>query len=628
MAAGVEGRGKRHRSVADPHRQRTEERSYEADGSLRTPSPGGTRTARHPGAHCGQAVPPAPQARREGHAVPLHRTVLSDLLGVRAVPAPVHGLDGHHPVEPRHPRKQPHLRRAGQPDPDHPRRVLLERAAQHRGDRCPGHRAPAAARHVDRAPHAPQAARPHVLPDGCPGAQRHLGRRRRAYLRGALRARLRPHQLAAQPRRSRQCGLAGGHLAVLAGVGCHDHLAVDGLQLAHLPRRAAGGTGRRIRGGRPRRRQPAPEVPQHHDPGATADHHLHRHHVDHRHHPAVHRTTHVQPGAWRDRRKLPPVPDLGDVRLRTVLELRQVRLRGDRIVGHVRDHHPGGWRELPAVPTHSEHHMSVIPASRAHEDSPAPGRRRADAAPGRRRAGAAPRGRRAPAAPSRRRPRATTYLLHAFTQADYGRALLNSTIIATTVTISVVLTSTLAGFAFAKLRFRGNNGMLAFLVLTMMVPAQLGIIPLYIMMTQWLGWTGHLHAVIVPAATSAFGVFLMRQYLSEALPNELLEAGRVDGCSTTRLYWHVVLPAARPAAAVLALFTFMGAWNDFFWPLLALGQENPTVQVALSTLAGGYYMNYSLVLTGTLLSTVPNLLVFPVLGQQIIGGIMQGAIKA
>src|SRR6266542_1354312 len=275
--------------------------------------------------------------------------------------------------------------------------------------------------------------------------------------------------------------------------------------------------------------------------------------------------------------------------------------------------------------------MSVIPASRAHEDSPAPGRRRADGAPGRRRAGAAPRGRRAPAAPSRRRPRATTSLLlvaivavsafplywslvassnddsaaahwppkllpgshlwanlqHAFTQADYGRALLNSTIIATTVTFSVVLTSTLAGFAFAKLRVPGNNGMLAFLVLTMMVPAQLGIIPLYIMMTQWLGWTGHLHAVIVPAATSAFGVFLMRQYLSEALPNELLEAGRVDGCSTTRLYWHVVLPAARPAAAVLALFTFMGAWNDFFWPLLALGQENDLHVVQMDLPVGG-----------------------------------------
>jgi cellobiose transport system permease protein len=220
-----------------------------------------------------------------------------------------------------------------------------------------------------------------------------------------------------------------------------------------------------------------------------------------------------------------------------------------------------------------------------------------------------------------------TNIQQAFTQAAYGQALLNSMIIAVTVTFSVVLTSTLAGFAFAKLRFRGSNGMLGILVVTMMVPAQLGIVPLYIMMSQWLGWTGHLQAVIVPAATSAFGVFLMRQYLSEALPTELLEAGRVDGCSTIRLYWHVVLPVARPAAAVLALFTFMGAWNDFFWPLLALGQNNPTVQVALSTLAGGYYMNYALVLTGTLISTAPILLVFAVLGRQIIGGIMQGAIK-
>ncbi|MEV8511873.1 carbohydrate ABC transporter permease [Dactylosporangium sp. NPDC051484] len=220
-----------------------------------------------------------------------------------------------------------------------------------------------------------------------------------------------------------------------------------------------------------------------------------------------------------------------------------------------------------------------------------------------------------------------TNLRHAFAQGAFGLALLNSTIIASTVTLSVVLTSTLAGFAFAKLRFRGRDAMLVFLVVTMMVPAQLGIIPLYIMMAQWLGWTGHLQAVIVPAATSAFGVFLMRQYLSEALPDELLEAGRVDGCSTTRLYWHVVLPAARPAAAVLALFTFMGAWNDFFWPLLALGQSNPTVQVALSKLAGGYYMSYTLVLAGTLISTVPILLVFVVLGRQIIGGIMQGAVK-
>nr|WP_190251510.1 carbohydrate ABC transporter permease [Dactylosporangium sucinum] len=219
-------------------------------------------------------------------------------------------------------------------------------------------------------------------------------------------------------------------------------------------------------------------------------------------------------------------------------------------------------------------------------------------------------------------------LQRAYTQANFGLALANSMIVATVVTVSVVLTSTLAGFAFAKLKFRGRNALLGFLLVTMMVPAQLGIIPLYIMMSQWLGWTGHLQAVIVPAATSAFGVFLMRQYLSEALPDALLEAGRMDGCSTHRLYWHVVLPAARPVAAVLALFTFMNAWNDFFWPLLALGQGNPTTQVALSTLAGGYYMDYSLVLAGTLISTAPVLLVFLFLGKQIIGGIMQGAVKA
>ncbi|HTJ36297.1 MAG TPA: carbohydrate ABC transporter permease [Dactylosporangium sp.] len=219
-------------------------------------------------------------------------------------------------------------------------------------------------------------------------------------------------------------------------------------------------------------------------------------------------------------------------------------------------------------------------------------------------------------------------LQQAYTQANFGLALLNSIIAATLITACVVLTSTLAGFAFAKLRFRGSNALLGILLVTMMVPAQLGIIPLYIMMSQWLGWTGHLQAVIVPAATSAFGVFLVRQYLSDALPTALLEAGRMDGCSTHRLYWHVVLPAARPVAAVLALFTFMNAWNDFFWPLLALGQGNPTTQVALSTLAGGYYMDYSLVLAGTLISTAPVLVVFLFLGKQIIGGIMQGAVKA
>jgi cellobiose transport system permease protein len=193
--------------------------------------------------------------------------------------------------------------------------------------------------------------------------------------------------------------------------------------------------------------------------------------------------------------------------------------------------------------------------------------------------------------------------------------------------ISVVLTSTLAGFAFAKLRFRGRGALLGLVVATMMVPPQLGIIPLYIMMANWLHWSNHLQALIVPAAASAFGVFFMRQYLVSALPTELLEAGRLDGCSTFRLYWHVVLPIARPAAAVLGLLTFMATWNDFFWPLVVMTQQNPTVQVSLSALQGGYVLDYSLVLSGALVSTLPMLVVFALMGRQILGGIMQGAVK-
>jgi cellobiose transport system permease protein len=214
-----------------------------------------------------------------------------------------------------------------------------------------------------------------------------------------------------------------------------------------------------------------------------------------------------------------------------------------------------------------------------------------------------------------------------FTETDMRLALINSVIVASVVTVSVVLTSTLAGFAFAKLSFRGRGALLGLVVATMMVPPQLGIIPLYIMMANWLHWSNHLQALIVPAAASAFGVFFVRQYLVSALPTELLEAGRIDGCSTFRLYWHVVLPVARPAAAVLGLLTFMATWNDFFWPLVVMTQQNPTVQVSLSALQGGYVKDYSLVLTGALISTLPILVVFALMGRQILGGIMQGAVK-
>ena len=213
-----------------------------------------------------------------------------------------------------------------------------------------------------------------------------------------------------------------------------------------------------------------------------------------------------------------------------------------------------------------------------------------------------------------------------FDETDFALALGNSIIVAGTITVSVVLFSTLAGFAFAKLKFRGRTVLLLVVVATQAIPTELGVVPLYMMMADF-GWAGQLQAVIVPGLVTAFGVFFMRQYFERALPLELLEAGRMDGCNSLRLFWHVALPAARPAAAVLGLFTFMQAWNDFFWPLVVLVPENPTVQTALSTLASGYTTDYTLVLTAATIGTVPVLLVFLLFGRQIVGGIMQGALK-
>ncbi len=208
---------------------------------------------------------------------------------------------------------------------------------------------------------------------------------------------------------------------------------------------------------------------------------------------------------------------------------------------------------------------------------------------------------------------------------SFWTALANSALVAGVVAVSVVFFSALAGFAFAKLSFRGSKALMLTVVATMLVPVQLGVIPLYIEMIH-LGWVNRLPAVIAPSLVSAFGVFLMRQYIAGAVPNELIDAARVDGCHTARVFWHVVLPAVRPAAAVLGLLTFMMTWNDFFWPLIVLTPGNPTVQVAVSTLASGYVEDYALVLTGTFVSILPLLVVFLVLGRQIIGGIMKGAV--
>nr|WP_236683792.1 carbohydrate ABC transporter permease [Demequina flava] len=209
---------------------------------------------------------------------------------------------------------------------------------------------------------------------------------------------------------------------------------------------------------------------------------------------------------------------------------------------------------------------------------------------------------------------------------NFWKALWNSIIVSTTVSISTVVLSTLAGFAFAKLRFKGNGPLFVAVIATMAVPVQLGIVPLYILMAEF-GWTGSLGAVILPALVTAFGVFWMTQYLQQSLPTELIEAARVDGCNMLRTFWNVAIPAARPAAAMLFLFTFVTAWNNFLWPLIVLDQSNPTLPVALSLLQANYFVDYSLVLAGALLATVPLLIMFIFTGRQLVAGIMAGAVK-
>ncbi|MFI1482776.1 carbohydrate ABC transporter permease [Streptomyces sp. NPDC020747] len=214
----------------------------------------------------------------------------------------------------------------------------------------------------------------------------------------------------------------------------------------------------------------------------------------------------------------------------------------------------------------------------------------------------------------------------AWEEAGLGTAMLNSTIVAGTITVGTVLFSTLAGFAFAKLRFKFSNVLLLLTIGTMMIPPQLAVVPLYLWMSE-LGWSNQLQTVILPTLVSAFGTFFMRQYLVQALPSELIEAARVDGASSLRVVWHVVFPAARPAMAVLGLLTFVMAWNDFLWPIIALNQQNPTVQVALNSLGTGYVPDQAVIIAGALLGTLPLLIAFLLFGRQIVGGIMQGAIK-
>ncbi|MEV0171519.1 carbohydrate ABC transporter permease [Streptomyces sp. NPDC050803] len=215
-----------------------------------------------------------------------------------------------------------------------------------------------------------------------------------------------------------------------------------------------------------------------------------------------------------------------------------------------------------------------------------------------------------------------------FDAVDFFGSMGNSLLVATAVTFLVLFFDSLAAFVFAKFQFPGRKLLFALLMMIFMVPAQLSAIPQFVIMAK-LGWIGSMTALIVPAAANAFGIFWMRQYMKSAIHDELLDASRLDGANFLRQYWHVALPVVRPGLAFLGIFTFMGQWNDYAWPLIALtNPDNVTLQVALSQLNGTHgTTDYGIVMTGALLALVPLLIVFAIGARQIIGDLAKGAVR-
>ncbi|MBB1510481.1 carbohydrate ABC transporter permease [Tessaracoccus sp. MC1756] len=210
-------------------------------------------------------------------------------------------------------------------------------------------------------------------------------------------------------------------------------------------------------------------------------------------------------------------------------------------------------------------------------------------------------------------------------QFSFWMAFANSVLVAVSVTLSTVFFSTLAGFAFSKLTFRGRQALYVTVIATLAIPSQIGTVPMFIMMNEF-GWIDSLIALTVPVLVSAFGVFWMTQYLQEALPFELVEAARVDGASMFRTFWSIAMPAARPAAATLGLFTFVGSWNSFFWPAIVM-RSKLTMPLVIPQLRGAFTTDTGLVMSGVFLVAAPLLIVFALAGRHLVSGVMAGAVK-
>ena len=209
----------------------------------------------------------------------------------------------------------------------------------------------------------------------------------------------------------------------------------------------------------------------------------------------------------------------------------------------------------------------------------------------------------------------------------FVQALFNTFIVGIAIAIAQVIFSAIAGFAFAKLQFRGRQFSIVFVIATMMLPSQLGIVPLF-MMANKLHLVNTLYALIVPALVTAFGVFWMRQIIDAQVPNEILEAASIDGASVPRVFWSIVLPSIRQSSFVLGLFAFLAAWNDYLWPTIVLqSPERFTLQVALTQLKPLYGIAYSLQMGGAFLATAPLLILFIFVGRRLVSGVMDGAVK-
>ncbi|MEA1974441.1 MAG: carbohydrate ABC transporter permease [Bacillota bacterium] len=206
------------------------------------------------------------------------------------------------------------------------------------------------------------------------------------------------------------------------------------------------------------------------------------------------------------------------------------------------------------------------------------------------------------------------------------RVLLNSLFVSITYTFFSILFSSMAGFALAKYNFKFKKLIFIIVVMTLMIPQQVLLIPLFRMMTK-IGWQNSYKAVIIPMLANAFGVFLMRQNMIN-FPTELLESGRIDGCGEIRLFFNIVLPTMRPTIGALGIYNFMGSWGSFMWPLIILSTKDMyTLPIALASLSGLMMKDYGMIMLGATIATLPIMVIFLIFQKQFISGIMGGALK-